>query len=150
MAGPIFETAVLSEVVKTLLGRGEEPHVYFFRTSTGIEVDFIIEVNARLIPIEVKSSATPRPEMATGVAAFRKDFPRRAEAGYLVHTGDILSPLEPGAQQFRSVPYSRLVRTRPEPRRRESSTASAWKLPSSRGGDWSLDICAVMAKNSPP
>ena len=105
MAGPIFETAVLSEILKTLLGRGEEPHVYFFRTSSGSEVDFVVEAAARLIPIEVKSSATPRLEMADGVAAFRKDFSRKADAGYVVHTGDVSLPLEPG---ITAIPFTAL------------------------------------------
>lgn len=105
MAGPIFETAVLSEILKTLLGRGEDPQVHFFRTATGTEVDFVIETNSRLIPIEVKSSATPRPEMAAGVAVFRKDFPRKAQPGYVIHTGDILLPLEP---EITAVPFHML------------------------------------------
>ena len=105
MAGPIVETAVLSEILKTVLGRGEEPRVYFFRTSAGIEVDFIVESDAGLIPIEIKSSATPRPEMAAGVAAFRKDFSRHANAGYVVHTGDVSLPLVPGVT---AIPFNAL------------------------------------------
>ncbi len=105
MAGPIFETAVLSEIMKTLLGRGEEPQLHFFRTSVGSEVDFIVESEGRLIPIEVKSSATPRPEMASDVNAFRRDFPRKAEPGYVVHTGDILLPLGSGVT---AIPFTSL------------------------------------------
>jgi uncharacterized protein len=93
MAGPIFETAVLSEILKTKLGRGEEPQIYFFRTSTGIEVDFVLETNGKLIPIEAKSSATPRPEMAAPIETLRKDLPRRVQPGYVVHAGDVLLPL---------------------------------------------------------
>ena len=33
LAGPIFETAVLSEIRKTFRARGEEPRISFFRTS---------------------------------------------------------------------------------------------------------------------
>jgi hypothetical protein len=105
MAGPIFETAVLSEILKTIRGRGEEPQIYFFRTSTGVEVDFVLETNRKLIPIEVKSSSTPRPEMAAAIATFRKDFPRQAQPGYVVHTGDVLLPLEPGVT---AIPFTAL------------------------------------------
>jgi len=105
MAGPIFETAVFSEILKTGLGRGEDPHIYFFRTATGIEVDFLLERNGNLIPIEVKSSATPRPEMAAPIVMLRKDLPRRVQLGYVVHTGDVLLPLEPDVV---AIPFSAL------------------------------------------
>ena len=74
MSGSIFETAVLSEIVKTLVHRGEEPRVYFWRTSSGIEVDIVVETDGKLIPIEVKLSSTPRPAMAAGIKSFRETF----------------------------------------------------------------------------
>lgn len=96
MGGVIFETAVLAEIVKTFLHRGEEPKVYFWRTSSGSEVDIVVETGGRLIPIEVKLSATPRPAMATGIKTFREDFADRASSGYVVYPGDILLPLGAG------------------------------------------------------
>jgi len=96
MAGPIMETAVLSEIVKTLTHRGMDPRVYFWRTLAGTEVDFIVETARGLVPIEVKLSATPRPAMASAIKTFQKDFGRRALPGYVVHPGDTMLPLTPG------------------------------------------------------
>jgi predicted AAA+ superfamily ATPase len=96
MGGAIFETAVLTEIVKTYLHRGEEPRVYFWRTSTGTEVDILVETRGSIVPIEVKLSATPRPAMAKGVVALRADLEGRALPGYVVHPGDIRLPLAPG------------------------------------------------------
>ncbi|MDE2058350.1 MAG: ATP-binding protein [candidate division NC10 bacterium] len=93
MGGPIMETAVLSEIVKTLTHRGLEPQVYFWRTSTGTEVDIVVEVSGKLVPIEVKLSATPRPAMASSIRTFRVDFGDAALPGYVVHPGDIRLPL---------------------------------------------------------
>lgn len=93
MGGQIFETAVLAEIVKTFRNRGEDPKVYFWRTSAGVEVDIIVDVGTRLIPIEVKLSATPNPSMAGGLISFRKDFGKKAPQGYLIHPGDVLLPL---------------------------------------------------------
>ena len=93
MGGQIFETAVLAEIVKTFRNRGEEPKVYFWRTSSGIEVDIVIDSGTQLIPIEVKLSATPRPEMAYGIISFRNDFGKRARQGHVIHPGDVLLPL---------------------------------------------------------
>jgi hypothetical protein len=64
MGGAILETAVLMEIVKTQVNRGEEPRIWFWRTSTGVEVDFLVETGGRLIPAEVKLSSTPLPTMA--------------------------------------------------------------------------------------
>jgi len=96
VAGAIFETAVLAELVKALRGRGLDPEVYFWRTSTGTEVGFVVDTGSALVPIEVKASATPRPAMAAGVAAFRNLLGAKTAPLYVVHAGDICLPLTPG------------------------------------------------------
>jgi predicted AAA+ superfamily ATPase len=96
MGGAIMETAVLSEVLKTLLHRGIEPKVYFWRTSTGREVDIVVEADGKLVPIEVKLSATPKPAMAAGIRSFNDDLGGKAAPGYVVHPGDIRMPLGGG------------------------------------------------------
>jgi predicted AAA+ superfamily ATPase len=96
MAGAIVETAVISEVVKRLWHRGEEPCVTFWRTASGQEVDLLVEENGKLVPIEVKATATPRPGMASGLQAFVPDYPNCADRGWLVHLGTHVLPLAPG------------------------------------------------------
>jgi hypothetical protein len=95
MGGAIFETAVLMEIEKTLVHRGEEPQIYFWRTASGAEVDIVVEAGGKLVPIEVKLSATPRPAMAGGIKTFQKDFGARAAPGYVIHPGDVRLPLAP-------------------------------------------------------
>jgi uncharacterized protein len=96
LGGPILETAVLSELVKTITHRGIDPQVYFWRTSAGTEVDIVVEIGDKLVPIEVKLSATPRPAMADSIRTFRKDLGEKALPGYVVHPGEISLPLGPG------------------------------------------------------
>ena len=96
MGGAIMETAVLSEIVRTLTHRGIDPQVYFWRTMAGTEVDFVVETGAGLIPIEVKLSATPRPAMGGAIKTFQGDMESAAMPGYVVHPGDIRLPLGPG------------------------------------------------------
>ncbi|MBI3005478.1 MAG: ATP-binding protein [Ignavibacteriales bacterium] len=95
LAGAIFETAVLSEILKTLSHRGEEPEVYFWRTSTGSEVDFVIHSGGKLIPVEAKLSATLQPAMAGGIIAFQKDVGKKADNGFVIHPGESRLPLAP-------------------------------------------------------
>ncbi len=105
MGGAIFETVVIMEIFKTLIERGIDPQIYFWRTSTGTEVDTVIEVIPRLIPIEIKLSFTPRPAMASGIKTFREDFADRAAPGYVIHTGNIRLPLGSGVT---ALPFTEL------------------------------------------
>lgn len=93
LAGALMETAVLSEIVKTLTHRGSDPRVYFWRTTAGTEVDFIVDIGGKLAPLEVKLSATPHPAMAASVKSFQRDMGDAALPGYVVHPGDIRLPL---------------------------------------------------------
>ena len=105
MGGAIMETAVLSEIVKTLTHRGIEPRVCFWRTQAGTEVDFVVDTGAGLVPVEVKLSATPRPAMAAAIKTFQRDMGSTAMPGYVVHPGDIRLPLGPGVT---ALPFAEL------------------------------------------
>lgn len=96
MAGAILETAVISEVHKTLTHRGVAPQLYFWRTMAGSEVDLVVDTGQELVLVEVKLSATPRPVMAATVRTVRKDLGACAGPGYVVHPGDIRLPLGEG------------------------------------------------------
>jgi predicted AAA+ superfamily ATPase len=105
MGGTILETAALSEIVKTLIHRGIEPQVYFWRTTAGTEVDIVVEAGGKLVPIEVKLSATPRPAMASAIKTFQNDFGDKSMPGYVVHPGDVRLPLGAGVK---ALPFGNL------------------------------------------
>ena len=96
MGGAIMETAVLSEIVRTVTHRGEAPRVCFWRTRAGTEVDFVVETAAGVVPLEVKLSATPRPAMASAIRGLQRDMESAGLPGYVVHPGDVRLPLGPG------------------------------------------------------
>jgi len=60
MSGAIFETYVFSELLKSYWHRGLQPTLYYYRDKDQKEIDFLLEQNQMLYPIEVKKSATPR------------------------------------------------------------------------------------------
>lgn len=97
MGGAIFETSILSEIRKTFLNSGEEPRIYFWRTTSGWEVDFVVEWEGKLIPIEAKTSATPNTGMAKGIRIFQDEYGDRAAPGWVIHSGDITLPLGSGS-----------------------------------------------------
>lgn len=93
MGGAIFETAVVGEIYRSLVHRGAEPRLYFWRTATGTEVDLVFETDAGLVPIEVKLASTLSPAMARGIEAFRRDYGPRVGRGFVIHTGGDVLPL---------------------------------------------------------
>jgi len=96
MAGAIMETAVVAEIYKRLCHSGIEPRLYFWRTAAGSEVDLLVEVATRLIPIEIKATATPLPSMASGIKALRADLGDKVADGFLIHLGEQRLPLGGG------------------------------------------------------
>ena len=105
LGGAIMETAVLSEIVKSATHRGLAPRVFFWRTRAGTEVDIVVESTGKLVPVEVKLSATPRPGMAASIRSLQRDLGTEAMPGYVVHPGDVRLPLGSGAT---ALPFSDL------------------------------------------
>lgn len=56
--GAVFESWVVSELLKSYRNRGTTPDLYFWRDSTGHEVDILLDQGEDLVPIEVKSGQT--------------------------------------------------------------------------------------------
>ncbi len=65
--GAIFETFVISELIKSSYNAGTEPPFYFWRDSQGHEVDLLIENGEKLFPIEIKSGQTVTSNMFSGL-----------------------------------------------------------------------------------
>jgi len=57
--GHLLETWVFSEILKSYRHNGETPNIFFYRDSNGKEIDFLIEQDMTLYPIEVKKTAMP-------------------------------------------------------------------------------------------
>lgn len=58
LRGPIFETWVVSEILKSRVHRGCRGGLHHFRDTRGREVDLLIEQNGRLTAVEVKAGQT--------------------------------------------------------------------------------------------
>lgn len=74
--GMIFESYVLSEIMKLTSSLNFDAQYFHFRTGSGSEVDCVIEANGQLIPIEIKFSSTRRADWGKGIEIFRKTFPK--------------------------------------------------------------------------
>jgi predicted AAA+ superfamily ATPase len=81
--GPVFEQWVGIELWKRLkyLDTGR---LHYFRTKGGAEVDFIIERDNSLTPVEVKWTEKPAMQDARHLMAFLEEHPRQAKQGFIV------------------------------------------------------------------
>jgi predicted AAA+ superfamily ATPase len=62
MSGKIFETYVVSEILKSYYNAGKQPPVYYYRDTDGKEIDLILEYNGTVYPIEIKKTGNPGKE----------------------------------------------------------------------------------------
>ena len=59
--GNIFESFIISEIVKHFYNRGHEPTIYFWQDKDKHEVDCIIKYGTHLVATEIKAGRTPSP-----------------------------------------------------------------------------------------
>lgn len=65
LVGSVFEAFVASEIIKSQVGHGRSPELFYFRDQQGLEVDFVVPLpRGRLGLFEVKWSKTPTPKHA--------------------------------------------------------------------------------------
>jgi len=94
--GSHLENLVLHDLLVWRDARLDRAEVSYWRTTGGEEVDFVIEADDRLLPIEVKATARPRLADAAHLRKFRDEYGDKARAGLLLHTGTEIAWLAPG------------------------------------------------------
>jgi len=87
LRGSIFETLIISELVKARLNKGERAEFHFWRDSNGNEVDVIADVGGKLMPIEIKSGQTLNRNFFTGLERWMALAGERAVSPTLVYGG---------------------------------------------------------------
>jgi len=87
--GAIFESWVISEAMKNFMNRGLRPDIYFWRDSTGREIDLLIEAGAEhLLPIEIKSGQTFNSDFVKNLTWWRQLSSAVDAPGVVVYGGD--------------------------------------------------------------
>ena len=85
--GAIFENYVVAELLKKRLHSGLEPDLYFWRDSAGHELDIVIDLGSRLIPIEIKSSQTVAKDFFKGLDYWKKLVKNPSVPSALIYAG---------------------------------------------------------------
>lgn len=88
-AGAIFETYVITEIIKSYANNGKSPkqRLYYYRDHLGKEIDLLIIYDNKIYPVEIKKSSNP------GINAI-KNFDVVTNFGYEVGTGLVLCMME--------------------------------------------------------
>lgn len=85
--GPLFETWVVSELLKYRFNQALSSNLYFWRDSAGNEVDVLIEQSKTLFPIEIKSGQTLASDFFDGINKYTALAGGAVEQSALVYGG---------------------------------------------------------------
>jgi len=88
--GASYESWVFSEILKWKQLQPIEPDLYFYRTSAGMEVDFLIAGEETILPVEVKSSEKVAYVDGRAIESFMQEN-KRAALGIIVYPGKSLT-----------------------------------------------------------
>ena len=87
LRGAVFESFVVSELVKSFAAKRRDPPLYFWRDGTGHEIDILIDTGERIIPVEVKSGQTVAGDAVDTLAWWTAIPSNPNRGGVLVHGG---------------------------------------------------------------
>ena len=104
--GEHLENLIFCDLLAWRDARLERAEIFYWRTQIGEEVDFVIETDGQLIPIEVKSTDRPRLGDIKHIRTFQAEYGGKARAGLLIHTGDALEWL---TENILAVPWWRII-----------------------------------------
>ena len=88
--GAAYESWFFAELLKWKQLQPVEPELYFYRTTAGMEIDFILTGEEGMIPIEVKTSRRVTAADGRSVATFLSEHPESARLGLVAYPGDEL------------------------------------------------------------
>ena len=104
--GAHLENLVLADLLAWQGAALDQTDVMYWRTTTGEEVDFVIERGGELLPIEVKATRRPRLEDTRSLQLFRQEYRQKTRAALLLHDGDQTTWLADGVL---AAPWWRVV-----------------------------------------
>src|SRR5690606_37624453 len=87
LRGGLFESYVISELIKLRYNAGRIPHYYFWRDNVGHEVDCIIDSGGKSFPVEIKSGQTINQDYFESLHYWSELAQDQAGRSYCIYTG---------------------------------------------------------------
>lgn len=85
--GAHLENLIFHDLLAWRDARLERADLFYWRTTAGEEVDFVVETGGRLLPIEVKATTRPRFADTANLRTFRREYGEASYPGLLLHAG---------------------------------------------------------------
>ena len=85
--GALFENMIIADIMKNYLNRAQIPSMFFWRDSTGNELDCLIEESLRVKCLEIKTSTTLHPDFFKGLNFYKNLSNSDEENLYLIYGG---------------------------------------------------------------
>ncbi|MBI4532490.1 MAG: DUF4143 domain-containing protein [Candidatus Melainabacteria bacterium] len=94
-SGPVLENFVFAELVKQRSWMTQQPDLFYFRTASGAEVDFVLEEPAgKVVGIEVKASQQFGLHDLRGMKLLAEAAGKRFHRGIILYLGDKAMPID--------------------------------------------------------
>src|SRR5665213_959884 len=103
LTGALWETLVVNELMAWKETADPKPEILYWRTANGEEVDFVVEQNGKVFPLEVKAAEEARLADVKHLQLFLKEYGKAAPHGLLLYNG---TKVEEIAERIWTVPFS--------------------------------------------
>jgi predicted AAA+ superfamily ATPase len=87
LRGNLFENLVILEKIKQAFNTTKPSNFWYYRTSSGIEVDLVEENGRTLTPTEIKSAASFNSSFCKNLTVFKSEYPEESTGENIVYTG---------------------------------------------------------------
>jgi uncharacterized protein len=85
--GSLFENFIVMEALKDKFNQGDNAPLYFYRDSSGNEIDLLVPAGGKFRALEIKAGATVNPDYFRGLTQFAKAHGAQLESGGVIYGG---------------------------------------------------------------
>ncbi|MFH1074221.1 MAG: ATP-binding protein [Candidatus Firestonebacteria bacterium] len=103
--GILFEHVVFLEIIRRLRVLSSNARVNYWRTSSGLEVDCVLDLKEKIIPIEIKSASSVNLSEIKGLVSFIEEYKDKCDKGFVITLGGVKERL---SEKIISVPWNEM------------------------------------------
>lgn len=85
--GAVFENFIISDFFKRISHIAEVPKLYFWRDRTGNEIDLLIDLGSKILPVEIKSSRTYNSDFKKNIVKWMELPGNKQKSGVVIYDG---------------------------------------------------------------
>jgi predicted AAA+ superfamily ATPase len=106
LSAEIYETMVVSEIIKWMKTVQRQEEIYFYRTRSGLELDILLQTEKGLIGMEIKARTAVAPADLRAMREVAKGLGKEWRGGLVVYLGNTIQKV--GEPNLWAIPSRRL------------------------------------------